>query len=189
MAQFLGAHAGIRDAEYADLRSKTSEKPFSYLTRFEPAGVCPKKELPYTCHWGEGGRHMTTDSLRVGVGLTKERGNIKPSMQLVGPGRFQLGNGDLDYVQDNTSLRNGTRQVLRGSTRPSTELKGCSAFQQGQAPWTSFCFTSDRSRNKYEFAIQSTSSYITAFAPPQCLHVEPFRPAGISTRVAKDFAC
>ena len=190
MAQFIGAQAGIRDQEYADTRSQTSEKPFSYLTKFKPVGVCPKKELPYTCHWDEGGKNVSTKKIRVGVGLTKQRGDIKPSMQMVGPGRFQLGNGDPKYVQDNTELRNGNRQVLRGSTRPSMELKGCSAFQQGQSPWTSFCFTADRARNKYNYAIQCTSAYFTAFAPPACQKVEPFRPAGISTRVSsKDFSC
>lgn len=150
MAQFVGEQTSLRDEEYIDLRARTSQRPYNYLTRFVPNGLCPK-DVPYTCGWAwsEGGSHLAPDVLRVGKGLTRDR---------------------------------------RRDSRPWTELKGRSAFQYGQTPWTGFAATVDRSRNKYEYAVQCTSSYMMAHAPPSTPRVEPFVLGGISTRIDKDFA-
>jgi hypothetical protein len=187
MAQFVGAATSLRDADYTDLRSTTSQGAFQYVTRMVPTGICPPKDMPYTCGWSEGGVHLTDASLRVGSGLTRQRGGPKLNAQMVGPARFQKGNGDSAASAIGTKLRDGTRQVLRGSTRPSAQLQGRSPFQQGQSAWTSFASTADKGRNKYEYATQCTAQYLTAYAPDLPQHVEPFTPGGLGTRQARDF--
>lgn len=186
MSQFLGAQTSLQNEEYVDIRADTSQQPYRYLTRIVPAGTCPK-EVPYTCGWGEGGKNLSTQELRVGSGLTRLRGAIRKPAQLVGPTRFQKGNGNFESVAIGTTLRNGTNQVLRGSHRPSTELTGRAPFQQGQAPWIDFNTTAERGRNRYDYATQCTANYMLGF-PPRTLpkEIEPFELGGITTRMGKD---
>ena len=187
MAQCIGAQASLKDQRYQDIRSGTSQQPYEYITKMPPSGTCPPKDLPYTCGWNEGGNHVSSENLRVGVGLTRERGAIKPNAQLVGPVLFQKGNGDIDQTDEGTRLRNGTpRQVLRG-THLYAPLKGCVPFQQGQVPWTSFQSTAERGRNKYGMSVNCSADYLTEYAPKRPLAVEPFVISGIDTRQGKDF--
>lgn len=187
MAQFIGASTSLlKDREYVDLRSRTAQQPYEYLTRITPSGRCPPKELPYTCGWNEGGKYVTEDRLRVGAGLTRERGALKPSTQLVGPVVYQQGNGDLGYTNVETTLRNGAFQTLRGE-HVYSELNGCVPFQYGQSAWTTFDSTAERSRHKYDYATACTVGYLSAFAPAKPARVEPFFPGGEQTRQCKDF--
>lgn len=186
MAAFLGAQTSLRSGDYVDTRSKTSEEPYAYLTRFAPSGTCPQ-EHPFTCTFNEGGKNMTPPGLRVGKGLSRERGAPRPDSQLVGPGTFQHGNGDSQYADIGTKLRNGKRQILRGKARPSGELQSYAAYHQGHTPWTSFESTVERGRNKYTYSTAMTSGYMTAHGPCIDTPVESFRLGGVSTRDAKDF--
>ena len=188
MASFLGAQTGVRGDEYTDLRSKTSEEPFAYVSRFAPTGVCPQ-EHPFTCTFNKGGSTMTPPELRLGKGLSRSRGNRVSGGQLVGPGSFQHGNGGIAYAEIGTKLRNGRKcKVRRGHSMPSCELKTHAGFHQGQAPWTAFETTVERGRNKYQYATTCTSHYSTTLGPCQALPVESFRLGGVSTRDAKDFS-
>lgn len=186
MAQFLGAQTSLQSGEYSDIRSKTSEQSLEYLTKFVPTGRCPPKEQPYTCGWGEGGKNLSSQELRVGAGLTRNRGATRKSGQLIGPIRFQKGNGNCESTGVSTILRNGSRQVLRGEARPSTELKSCAAFQQGQAPWIDFNGTTERGRNKYDYATQCTFNYMLQHSPGPTKDIEPFELGGITTRQGKE---
>jgi hypothetical protein len=189
MAAFLGAQTSLRDGEYTDLRSKTSEEPYAYLSRFTPSGTCPQ-ENPLTCTFSEGGQNLSTPEMRLGKGLSRTRGNRVSGGQLVGPGSFQCGNGDIAYAKVGTKLRNGhSRQVMRGRAKPFGELKTHAGFQQGQTPWTTFESTAERGRNKYQYATACTSMYATTLGPCRELPVETFRLGGVSTRNAKDFHC
>jgi hypothetical protein len=188
MASFLGAETSLRGGEYADLRSRTSERPFGYLTRFVPVGTCPR-EYPWTCGFNEGGSHVTTPDMRLGKGLSRVRGAARPDAQLVGPAIFQHGNGDRTLADDDTTLRIGKYRVLRGTNKPCAKLQTHAKFQQAQTPWTTFQGTVERGRHKYEQAVTCLSCRLT---PPDCRampsSIEPFAPGGVSTRDAKDFA-
>lgn len=187
MAQFIGSSASLlEDREYTDLRSRTAQQPYEYITRITPSGRCPPKDLPYTCGWNEGGKHMTENALRIGAGLTRERGAPRPSTQLVGPVVFQQGNGDQGYTNTETELLHGTFQPLRGD-HVYTELNGCVPFQYGQAAWRDFDSTAERSRHKYEYSTACTFGYVSEFAPGKPAKIEPFFPGGEQTRQSKDF--
>jgi hypothetical protein len=98
--------------------------------------------------------YLSAEVLRVGEGLTRERGQSRIQTQMVGPLTFQYGNGDREMTGISGSLRAGERQVLRGTAAPSGELRSCAPFQYGQTASVGQ-FTADRSRHKYEWAIQS----------------------------------
>jgi len=97
---------------------------------------------------------VSAEVLRVGEGLTRQRGQERVQTQMVGPLAFQYGNGDSDMTRLSSSLREGTRQVLRGTAAPSGELRSCAPFQYGQTASVGR-FTAERSRHKYEWAVQS----------------------------------
>ena len=187
MAQFIGAQTSLQNGEYVDVRSKTSQQTLDYITKIVPTGRCPPKEIPYMCGWSEGGNNVSSEKLRVGSGLTRQRGALRRPSQLVGPIRFQQGNGDCESTNVGTRLRNGSHQARRGKAKPSIELKGCTPFQQGQATWASFSGTAERGRNKYDYATQCTSAYFQGIPRgPAAAPVEPFELGGITTRQGKD---
>ena len=186
MASFLGAETSLRGGEYVDVRSKTSERTYSYLTRFVPLGVCPQ-DHPFTCGFNEGGGTVSTPAMRLGQGLSRVRGATRPDAQLVGPAIFQHGNGDRALADAGTVLRNGTRQVLRGKKKPYAKLQNFAKYQQAQTPWTQFMGTAERGRHKYDQAVTCLSCMLY---PPSGQNtnaaVEPFMLGGVSTRDAKE---
>ena len=181
--QFVGAQTACRD-----VRAEMSEQPYGYITDFSPSGVCPSKGddcyvLPYTCGFSEGGKAISSSQIRVGAGLTRVRGGPRAQTQMVGPVPFQHGRGTIDKVDSRCGYR---RQVRRGAPRPSTELKGCVPFQHGQYAFVGES-TTQRGRNKYEYAVQTKS--LSAIGQCKPLVVEPFHLGGVSTRDGKDFEC
>lgn len=178
---FAGAPTSLKSGDYADLRSKTAEEPFKYITHIPPSGEC-SNAAPYTCSFNEGGRHVSSQQLRVGAGLTRPRGGARADAQLVGPGVYQHGSGDMSCVKLETKLRDGFRQVRRGEHRRQIELRGCVPFQYGQHSWVGRS-TAERGRNKYEWAVQSKPLDYA----PSLNAVEPFQPGGCSTRTSRDF--
>lgn len=187
MTSFVGAETSLRGGDYIDVRSQTAEQPFHYLTRFVPVGECPS-ERPFTCTFNEGGARMTEPELRFGKGLSRVRGDLRPTSQIVGPAIYQHGNGDIQLVDDETTLRRGEkRRVLRGHRKPYASLQSYAQFQQAQTPWAKGIGTVERGRSKYEQAITCFSCMTYS---PECyapMNVEPFVPGGVSTRDAKDF--
>jgi hypothetical protein len=187
MAQFIGAQTSLQNGEYVDVRSKTSQQPLEYVTKIVPTGRCPPKEMPYMCGWSEGGFHVSSEKIRVGSGLTRQRGAPRKPSQLIGPVRFQQGNGDCESTSVGTRLRNGSHYPRRGDPKPSIELKGCSPFLQGQATWTHFSGTVERGRNKYDYATQCTSAYFESIPRGRTTAcIEPFELGGITTRQGKE---
>ena len=179
--QFVGAQTACRD-----VRAEISEQSYSYITDFSPSGACPTKgacALPYTCGFSEGGKSISSDVIRVGAGLTRIRGGPRAQTQMVGPVRFQHGRGTIDKIDSRCGY---DRQVRRGAPRPSTELKGSAPFQYGQYAFVGES-TTQRGRNKYDYAVQSKS--LSTLGAPQPLVVEPFHLGGVSTRDGKDFEC
>lgn len=186
MAQFIGSSASLRDAEYHDIRSKTSQDAFKYVnTQFRP-NTCPEA-LPYMCSFNEGYTSVSANKVRVGEGLTRVRGAPRPSTQLVGPSGHQHGNGDIEHTDTNTRLRTGHQEILRGSVRPHVQLQGPTPYQSGQRPWTAFDTTVVKGRGKYEYSVQDTSDYILKYPVEQCSNgIEPFLRGGASTRLCMD---
>lgn len=186
MTSYIGSFTGLSDTDgYQDVRSEMSQETFKYLKRNLKQATCPK-ELPYGCSFAEGHQTITNKKLRVGSGLTRKRGAPRPTTQLVGPGNHQQGNGDRSATKIGTKLRDGTRQVLRGSQRPTTELMTQAKYETGQTPWTRFDTTVERSRDKYAQSIHSTFDYISQYGNQKPLHTELFRRGGESTRLCDD---
>lgn len=186
MASFIGSFTGLSDTDgYQDMRSEMSKETFRYLKRNLRTAECPK-ELPYGCSFKEGHDTLTSKKLRVGTGLTRQRGGPRPQTQLVGPGNHHQGNGDRQSTQIGTALRDGTHQVLRGSERPYTELVTQAGYESGQTPWTQFNSTVERSRDKYSQSIHSTFDYITTYGNKKPLITEMFKRGGESTRLCDD---
>lgn len=185
MAQFIGRSASYRDSEYHDLRSRTSQEAYKYnMTKFKPQ-QCPDA-LPYTCYFNEGYDKVASHKIRVGEGLTRVRGDDRPSTQLVGPSVSQKGNGDMKSTDTGTRLRTGHQEVLRGSVRDYTKLQGPAPYMNGQRPWTAFNATVQPGRSKYEYSIQDTSEYLMQYPVDTVGHVEPFVRGGASTRLCLD---
>lgn len=195
MALFMGDSASItQEREYVDARSETAQHPFRYVMRYRPTGVVPTAgdpctwTLPFSPGWAEGGDHLSTPKLRIGEGLSRQRGRIRPATQLVNPVRFHLGNGDRCAVKTSTRLRNGYREVRRGVDRPSMVLNSGVGFHQGQTPAPTFTSTVERGRCKDVWATQPTASYIAQFAPSDPQRIEEFSRGGVSTRCGTDFS-
>lgn len=130
--------------------------------------------------------YVLPEQLRVGEGLTRHRGEQRVNTQLVGPVGFQYGNGATCLTAESAALRQGVQGVRRGAIRPNGELKGPARYMQGQTPWTGELGTAERSRGRYEWAIQSKS--LAPLGVPACpQRIEPFQLGGVSTRETKSY--
>ncbi len=130
--------------------------------------------------------YLSAEILRVGDGLTRQRGQARVQTQMVGPLTFHYGNGDYCDTELSGDLRQGSRYVRRGNKHPMGELRTCVPFQYGQMPWLP-TFTADRSRFKYNW---SQYRKPLDLGPFECKRqpVEPMFWGGEWTRNGKDFS-
>lgn len=153
--------------------------------------VLPSAQMvgPIAFQYGNGDQELPALSgkLRNGTRRGVLRGKARPSAQMVGPVAYQYGNGDRDLSALGATLRHGETQVLRGTVRASSELRGHAGFQQGQVPWTAFSGVAVKGRGKYAFSTQTPSDRLLKFGPTCAPRVEPFVLGGVSSRDAKDF--
>lgn len=167
------------DAEFTCDRDARSAKPFEYLMRYRPSHSCPMT-TPLTCGRAEGGRHLAPRSEKG----TRVRGARCVYTQLVGPGRYQYGEGTASSVT--SRLREGRFQTRRGCEPVSAVLQSPVAFQQGHAFAAPPMPTVERGRTRYEMTVQSRDLY-GPFAPGAALPVENFARCGAPTRAPPEF--
>jgi len=130
--------------------------------------------------------YLSAEVLRVGDGLTRQRGQARAQTQMVGPLSFQFGNGDSQMTKLSGNLREGARYVRRGNQHPLGELMGCAPYQFGQNAFIGE-FTVERGRHKYHW---STFRKPLDLGPKDgCSVVEPaIFWGGEWTRSGRDFA-
>jgi hypothetical protein len=129
--------------------------------------------------------YVSAEILRVGDGLTRQRGQARVQTQMVGPLAFQYGNGDRDMTPVSATLREGRFSTRRGVRPQFGELNASVPYQFGQiaqigAP------TAERSRHKYEWSVSCSQRLdLGPTCPPRVEN--PALWFSESTREGKDF--